>query len=407
MPFNFNWFSNYRLPTSVAQAIASSYIPGIDEYESEYNRSFFLQENMYKQGVRDALRNKSRSAVQVDTNTNWLSHAFSGQDVRIYVFITPTDDLNPEQLASLDRGKTTQAGTNSSTNWLMDMSDKVDKEGAKAIEDPIYQHCASSRLVNESDMTDEMLAQFVNSNGRSYVEEKSPSELVNTLADEEKTKREVWDALFSDEKMSVLANELSSSFLCLASANNITFSSFRAKPQARPIGHVNPKGYARGTRTIAGTLVTVTFDRDILYKLISSMDKDGVNQTYDYHNIDQLPQISFIITGNNEYGMGFFRILHGVEFLSEDASYGSNDLVLYQTLQFVALDATPIIPLEGYDLSDDPESMSVIRKFVGKMDSGYFNRITGNKEAAKAVKYEDVFTAKYASAFDVLYRRDI
>jgi hypothetical protein len=137
------------------------------------------------------------------------------------------------------------------------------------------------------------------------------------------------------------------------------------------------------------------------------MDKDGVDQTYDYHNIDQLPQISFIITGNNEYGMGFFRILHGVEFLSEDASYGSNDLVLYQTLQFVALDATPIIPLEGYDLSDDPESMSVIRKFVGKMDSGYFNRITGNKEAAKAVKYEDVFTAKYASAFDVLYRRDI
>lgn len=397
MPFNFNWFSNYRLPTSVAQAIASSYIPGIDEYESEYNRSFFLQENMYKQGVRDALRNKSRSAVQVDTNTNWLSHAFSGQDVRIYVFITPTDDLNPEQPESVDRTLPNSAGTNSSSSETINMTDKI-----------------SNQLLMESIMGDiykesveETIASLIDPYGRTNKEDTNTSELVNTLADEEKTKREVWDALFSDKKMSVLANELSSSFLCLASANNITFSSFRAKPQARPIGHVNPKGYARGTRTIAGTLVTVTFDRDILYKLISSMDKDGVNQTYDYHNIDQLPQISFIITGNNEYGMGFFRILHGVEFLSEDASYGSNDLVLYQTLQFVALDATPIIPLEGYDLSDDPESMSVIRKFVGKMDSGYFNRITGNKEAAEAVKYEDVFTAKYASAFDVLYRRDI
>lgn len=404
MPFNFNWFSNYRLPTSVAQAIASSYIPGIDEYESEYNRSFFLQENMYKQGVRDALRNKSRSAVQVDTNTNWLSHAFSGQDVRIYVFITPTDDENPEQPESVDRGTVNQAGTNSSSSEKIDMLGKLDEEAYKNSRDSILADINSSFI---EDMENEALAACIDPYGRTTTQDTNTSELVNTLADEEKTKREVWDALFSDEKMSVLANELSSSFLCLASANNITFSSFRAKPQARPIGHVNPKGYARGTRTIAGTLVTVTFDRDILYKLISSMDKDGVNQTYDYHNIDQLPQISFIITGNNEYGMGFFRILHGVEFLSEDASYGSNDLVLYQTLQFVALDATPIIPLEGYDLSDDPESMSVIRKFVGKMDSGYFNRITGNKEAAEAVKYEDVFTAKYASAFDVLYRRDI
>lgn len=404
MPFNFNWFSNYRLPTSVAQAIASSYIPGIDEYESEYNRSFFLQENMYKQGVRDALRNKSRSAVQVDTNTNWLSHAFSGQDVRIYVFITPTDDENPEQPESVDRGTVNQAGTNSSSSEKIDMLGKLDEEAYKNSRDSILADINSSFI---EDMENEALAACIDPYGRTTTQDTNTSELVNTLADEEKTKREVWDALFSDKKMSVLANELSSSFLCLASANNITFSSFRAKPQARPIGHVNPKGYARGTRTIAGTLVTVTFDRDILYKLISSMDKDGVNQTYDYHNIDQLPQISFIITGNNEYGMGFFRILHGVEFLSEDASYGSNDLVLYQTLQFVALDATPIIPLEGYDLSDDPESMSVIRKFVGKMDSGYFNRITGNKEAAEAVKYEDVFTAKYASAFDVLYRRDI
>ena len=404
MPFNFNWFSNYRLPTSVAQAIASSYIPGIDEYESEYNRSFFLQENMYKQGVRDALRNKSRSAVQVDTNTNWLSHAFSGQDVRIYVFITPTDDENPEQPESVDRGTTTQAGTNSSSSEKIDMLGKLDEEAYKNSKDSILADINSSFIEG---MEYEALAACVDPYGRTTTEDTKTSELVDTLANEEKTKREVWDTLSSDKKMESLASELSSSFLCLASANNMTFSSFRAKPQARPIGHVNPKGYARGTRTIAGTLVTVTFDRDVLYKLISSMDQDGVNQTYDYHNIDQLPQISFIITGNNEYGMGFFRILHGVEFLSEDASYGSNDLVLYQTLQFVALDATPIIPLEGYDLSDDPESMSVIRKFVGKMDSGYFNRITGNKEAAKAVKYEDVFTAKYASAFDVLYRRDI
>lgn len=401
MPFNFNWFSNYRLPTSVAQAIASSYIPGIDEAESEFNRSAFLLEHFEQERLR---RKKHRTITQVDTNTNWLSHAFSGQDVRIYVFITPTDDENPEQPESVDRGTTTQAGTNSSSGGAPDLSDKVDTEKAKALRDPIYSEAANNIWAG---MDEEALAQFVNSNERTYVEEEPPSELVDTLADEEKTKREIWDALFPDEKMSVLVSELSSSFLCLASANNMTFSSFRAKPQARPIGHVNPKGYARGTRTIAGTLVTVTFDRDVLYKLISSMDQDGVNQTYDYHNIDQLPQISFIITGNNEYGMGFFRILHGVEFLSEDASYGSNDLVLYQTLQFVALDATPIIPLEGYDLSDDPESMSVIRKFVGKMDSGYFNRITGNKEAAKAVKYEDVFTAKYASAFDVLYRRDI
>jgi hypothetical protein len=135
----------------------------------------------------------------------------------------------------------------------------------------------------------------------------------------------------------------SSTTVPLGTLQTISVQSHREKYAVRALGHSYAKGYTRGTRTIAGSMIFTIFNEHALLHLIRSM---GVSQTYGERDTDlssllpdQLPPIDITIIFANEYGsLSDFR-LYGVEFVNDGATYSIEDLLSEQVINFICRDA--------------------------------------------------------------------
>jgi hypothetical protein len=75
----------------------------------------------------------------------------------------------------------------------------------------------------------------------------------------------------------------------LTELTTITVSVHRVKSPARALGYINPKGFARGTRTIAGTMVFTKFGQDVLADfLTSSAFTYDLSKDTEYVKVDQV-----------------------------------------------------------------------------------------------------------------------
>lgn len=182
------------------------------------------------------------------------------------------------------------------------------------------------------------------------------------------------------------------------------YTSYRATPTARPLGHVNVHGIARGTRTIAGDLDNVLTSRDKLYTLIKVLDSvnigpDGAAGELQYFTLDQLPPVDILITFNNEYGSGCFKLLHGVIFTTENITIESisshhhkdTQLSIIPSLNFIALDSTAVIPMEDVHVENVHEP-HYLKQIVNSKD---FTRVTGRT----GTTYEDIFKTEYEKIY--------
>lgn len=187
----------------------------------------------------------------------------------------------------------------------------------------------------------------------------------------------------------------------LAHCTRFYYTSYRATPTARPLGHVNVDGIARGTRTIAGDLDNVLTSKDKLYTLIKVLDRvnlsaDEGNGELQYFTLDQLPPVDILITFNNEYGSSCFKLLHGVIFTTENITMESisshhhkdTQLSIIPNLNFIALDSTPIIPMNDTDI-ESATSQKLLKQTI---NSEAFSRVTGK---TGATTYDDIFGKEY------------
>lgn len=183
------------------------------------------------------------------------------------------------------------------------------------------------------------------------------------------------------------------------------YTSYRATPTARPLGHVNVHGIARGTRTIAGDIDNVLTSKDKLYTLIKVLDSAGAAGTegsgeLQYFTLDQLPPVDILITFNNEYGTSCFKLLHGVIFTTENITLESisshhhkdTQLSIIPSINFIALDSTAVIPMNDIDVTN-VTSQKFLRQSINSAD---FTRITGR---TGATTYEDIFKKEYAKIY--------
>lgn len=208
----------------------------------------------------------------------------------------------------------------------------------------------------------------------------------------------VGDALLQNQ--AAAAQTIPPLMLPLIQAMAFEYSSFRAKPMARPLGFVNPSGFGKATRSIAGTFTTALMQSDVFHHILNLLSSAGHTAAEEaYYCLDLLPPVDAIITFANEYGTSCFRMVHGMEFISEDGSISINTPVVMATLQFVAKDSTPVIPLSDAALGEETKEQTLVRM----IDSDFFKRITGTTKSD--LKYEDIFKKDFASAFDTLYWR--
>jgi len=148
----------------------------------------------------------------------------------------------------------------------------------------------------------------------------------------------------------------------LLELTTLTVSIHRAKSQVRAGGFINPKGVARGTRTIAGTMIMTKFTADVLLSLLAgSILPDDLSKDTNWTMIDQLPPFNLTLLFSNEYGYASYQRLTGVELVTDGSVYSIQDMITEETVSYLATDLTPLIPLTlsnlyKPDTSKDPRS---------------------------------------------------
>lgn len=165
----------------------------------------------------------------------------------------------------------------------------------------------------------------------------------------------------------------------IGTLSGITWSITREKAPIYTMGSANPRSFSRGKRGIAGSLIFTTFDRPALYQmlvdhvdddsilyftrvsnLLPSLDHRGivpvptaenapaageyldVRSAMPYYN-DQIPPFDVTITFANEYGNAAVKSIYGVEILNEGSGASMDDVVIEETMTFVAREVGPMV----------------------------------------------------------------
>lgn len=131
----------------------------------------------------------------------------------------------------------------------------------------------------------------------------------------------------------------------LIECTTFTISIHREKAAVRAAGYINPKGFARGRRTVAGTLVLTQFTVDVLYKFLMGQQLSGhdISKDTQYVKVDQLPPFNMTLLFTDEFGNISYRRVLGVDFVTDGVVYSSNDMLAEQTVSYMASDFTPLI----------------------------------------------------------------
>lgn len=132
----------------------------------------------------------------------------------------------------------------------------------------------------------------------------------------------------------------------LAEIQTLSVSTYREKAPVRGFGAARVKGYVRGTRSVAGTMIFTVFDRNVFLNLLDIDPTDfDADDKFTAAIMDQMPPIDISILFANEYGSLSRMTLYGVEFVSEGQTMSIEDLLLEQQVQFIARDIDPMTPV--------------------------------------------------------------
>lgn len=156
----------------------------------------------------------------------------------------------------------------------------------------------------------------------------------------------------------------------------ITWSVSREKAPIFTLGSANARSFSRGKRGIAGSMIFTVFDRMALYELVAAeatredrkiwvrdwntisglggslvqvglipidADYSTLKQVTPYY-ADQVLPFDVTITYANEYGQAAVKTIYGVELLNEGSGVSMDDIVIEETMTFVAREVGPMIP---------------------------------------------------------------
>jgi hypothetical protein len=130
--------------------------------------------------------------------------------------------------------------------------------------------------------------------------------------------------------------------LTLGNLQTISVQTYRDKTPVRALGTSYAKGYVKGTRSIAGSMIFTLFNEHALAQLIRSLANSDTYKEMDSDIssliADQLPPIDLTIAFVNEYGSASQMSIYGVEFMSDGMTLSIEDIISEEVLQFVARD---------------------------------------------------------------------
>lgn len=156
----------------------------------------------------------------------------------------------------------------------------------------------------------------------------------------------------------------------LAELQTISYSIHRENSPVRTLGHVNPKGFVKGARTIAGSMIFTVFNEYAFYR-IANFKRELAKTRGSYAPLaDMLPPFDIVFSFFNEYGLASKMKIYGVTIVDEGGTMSIDDLITEQTYTYMARGIQPLVQLDPADdeirypqqLADEKEQRLQISK---------------------------------------------
>jgi hypothetical protein len=152
--------------------------------------------------------------------------------------------------------------------------------------------------------------------------------------------------------------------LVLGELQTISYSIHRENTPVRTLGHVNPIGFVKGPRTIAGSLIFTQFNQYTFYKLnnYNQLINKGI-----YPLADMLPPFDIVLSFMNESGSFSKMRIYGVSIIDEGTTMSVDDLMTEQTYTYMARGIQPLVSYvpSGLQNIESRTSNGEIIKFGG------------------------------------------
>lgn len=132
----------------------------------------------------------------------------------------------------------------------------------------------------------------------------------------------------------------------MAELQTISYSMHRENSPIRTLGHVNPRGFVKGARTIAGSMIFTQFNEYAFYRIESYRKILSDSKGYYAPLADMLPPFDIVFTFFNEYGLAAKMKIFGVTLVDEGGTMSIDDLITEQTYTYMARGLQPLVQLD-------------------------------------------------------------
>lgn len=145
--------------------------------------------------------------------------------------------------------------------------------------------------------------------------------------------------------------------ITLGELQTLSYSIHRENSPVRTLGHVNPRGFVKGGRTIAGSLIFTMFNEYAFYRIKQYRDLLARKNGFFAPLADMLPPFDIVISFFNEYGQSAKMKIFGITIVDEGQTVSIDDLIIEQTYTYMARGIQPMVKLspEPIDSTKDPK----------------------------------------------------
>ncbi len=150
----------------------------------------------------------------------------------------------------------------------------------------------------------------------------------------------------------------------LGELQTISYSIHRENSPIRTLGHVNPRGFIKGGRTIAGSLIFTVFNEYAFYRIKKYRELLAKRNGFFAPLADMLPPFDIVISFFNEYGQSAKMKIFGITIIDEGQSVSIDDLITEQTYTYMARGIQPLVKLDALSEVDSTRDPAIVQRDV-------------------------------------------
>lgn len=151
-------------------------------------------------------------------------------------------------------------------------------------------------------------------------------------------------------------------YLEIGDLQTVSYSIHRENTPIRTLGHSNVRGFVKGSRTIAGSLIFTVFNEYAFYRIKEYRQIMAETGLFFAPLADMLPPFDIVLTFFNEYGLGAKMKIYGVTIVDEGQTMSVDDLITEQTYTFMARGIQPLLSMDHDPMLLGPDESAVYKE---------------------------------------------